>query len=119
MADATPPPWMQPGAPPTHAAKDAVPPPQPMEQDDDDEDLYGNETQEQADAKFMAALDANEARKAAKQAALDLQAKEGDAAYEKMKPPPPPNKWLLKSRSSALPSTQSDVTLCYLQSSHL
>ena len=39
-----------------------------MEQDDDDEDLYGNETQEQADAKFMAALDANEARKAAKQA---------------------------------------------------
>ena len=91
MADATPPPWMQPGAPPTHAKKEAVPPPQPMEQDDDDEDLYGNETQEQADAKFMAALDANEARKAAKQAALDLQAKEGDAEYEKMKPPPPPN----------------------------
>ena len=90
MADATPPPWMQPGAPPTHAKKDAVPPPQPMEQDDD-EDLYGNETQEEADAKFMAALDANEARKAAKQAALDLQAKEGDAEYEKMKPPPPPN----------------------------
>ena len=48
-------------------------------------------TQEEADAKFMAALDANEARKAAKQAALDLQAKEGDAEYEKMKPPPPPN----------------------------
>ena len=39
MADATPPPWMQPGAPPTHAAKDAVPQPQPMEQDDDDEDF--------------------------------------------------------------------------------
>ena len=77
MADATPPPWMQPGAPPTHAKKEAVPPPQPMEQDGDDEDLYGTETQEQADAKFMAALDANEARKAAKQAALDLQAKEG------------------------------------------
>ncbi len=90
MADATPPPWMQPGAPPTHAAKEDVPPPQPMEQDDD-EDLYGNETQEQADAKFMAALDANEARKAAKQAALDLQAKEGDAEWEKQKPPPPPN----------------------------
>ena len=32
--------------------------------------------------KFMAAFDANEARKAAKQAALDLQAKEGDAEYE-------------------------------------
>ena len=90
MADATPPPWMQPGAPPPHAKKEAVPPPQPMEQDDD-EDLYGTETQEEADAKFMAALDANEARKAAKQAALDLQAKEGDAEYEKMKPPPPPN----------------------------
>ena len=90
MADATPPPWMEPGAPPTHAKKEAVPPPQPMDQDDD-EDLYGTETQEEADAKFMAALDANEARKAAKQAALDLQAKEGDAEYEKMKPPPPPN----------------------------
>jgi len=27
MADATPPPWMQPGAPPTHAKKEAAPPP--------------------------------------------------------------------------------------------
>ena len=86
MADATPPPWMQPGAPALHEKKQQTAPPpkdDPMEQDDDDEDLYGNETQEEADAKFMAALDANEARKAAKQAALDLQAKEGDAEYEK------------------------------------
>ena len=52
-----------------------------MEQDDDDEDLYGNETQEEADAKFMAAWTRTR-RKAAKQAALDLQAKEGDAEYE-------------------------------------
>ena len=73
------------GAPPTYAKKEAVPPPQPMEQDDDDEDLYGNETQEQSDAKFMAAFLRTTASGAGQAGRMPtLQAKEGDAEYEKM-----------------------------------
>jgi len=90
MADAEPPPWMRPGAPDPHAKKEAPPPP-PAAAMDADEDIYGRETQEEADAKFMAALDANEARKAARQAALDLHAQGADAAWDERKPPPPPN----------------------------
>ena len=50
--------------------------------------------------------DAKAARKAPVQAALDLQAKEGDAEYEKMKPPPPnggyeePSEEVLKMRET-------------------
>ena len=88
--DTEPPPWMRPGAPDPHAKKEAPPPP-PAAAMDADEDIYGRETQEEADAKFMAALDANEARKAARQAALDLHAQAADAAWDERKPPPPPN----------------------------